>query len=330
MNKNLLNYYVLEGFKHFDALDLFNLEDSPEPLRTAGLLQFELTIPLSKLRPIMKRERLDAVKVEHLDRAAAEILGFVTRYNNRVETRLGTIGMTAPVFAGRPVQVDLVVPSEDSSLFMARVDDKWKDDLREDEIWEKQIVDLQRGRVLIRFWSNDRDVTREEAEEARALCTGLAEQILSCSRGGTEKVLTSLKFLPKLKGDTRLQPKPTLGEMDTLLALRGVLKDVPLSRRPIVVEKHGDYDYWARIPLIGEEPEPDVVALLLDRLNVRATSAPPKPNSLSANGERILWVQLDYATAEDFSGADSPWWKVVPIEKDVSKTGRQSKAKKTQ
>lgn len=326
-----IDYYFLSGFKAVDALDLFNLEDLPQPRVDGGAIYFEFLIPLNNLRKVYKRERLDFVTVAELAGVVEPMGAQLSRFNDRVEFRLASISSVSTAFCGFPILVDVLLPSKDSSLFRSRDKRGFPDDMREGEIEDKQNVDFDRGRLIIKFkgWGNG--ITQDEMESIESICAKNAMAIIENSKKVLGDIVTLLKFRPTTKKIDKKTPRPSLSELSFFLEFKGLTKDVPLQRRPITIEIHGTTAHWARIPLIGDDPEPKEVAKILNKNGIMAKyEGPHRSSPKPGEGERFVWVQLDHELSAAFSPKDAPWWKVQEMEKakEIEKLPQLQKRRK--
>jgi len=80
---------------------------------------------------------------------------------------------------------------------------------------------------------------------------------------------------------------------------------------PADIECHGPHDFWAKVPLIGEE----YLQTALAEVAVKAVLRQPHTFKYPA-GQRLLWVQLHTEEAQPATG-EAPWWKVVVIDPET-------------
>jgi hypothetical protein len=310
-----IDYYFLSGFKTIEALDLFSLDDLPDPREEGGEIYFEFLIPLKNLRKVQKRERLEFVTVAELASVVEAMGTQLSKFNDRVEFRLASIPSVSTAFCGFPILVDALIPSMDSSLFRTRNKNDFVDELRTVEVEGKQNIDFNRGRLVIKFKGWRKGVSIDEAESLESICAKNAKAIIENSRKLIGDILTLLKFRPVRKTDLRM-PKPTLLELNSFFEIKGLIKDAPLNRRPITIEVHGPNAHWARIPLIGDDPDPNELSKFLNKNGIIAKQEPPYRSSIKpGEGERLIWVQLDQELSSAFSAKDAPWWRVQEMEK---------------
>jgi hypothetical protein len=191
--RKLIDYYLLSGFKAVDALDLFSLEDMPPPREDNEDVYFEFFIPLKNLFDVYIGDSLDLVDVAELASVVVPIGSQLSRFSDRVEFRLASIPSISTAFRGFPILVDVLLPSLDSSLFRARDELYLIDDMRTEEIEDKQKVDFDRGRLIIKFkgWGNG--ITLDEMESIESICAKNAMAIIDKSKKMLGDIVTQLK-----------------------------------------------------------------------------------------------------------------------------------------
>lgn len=298
------------------GLDVLEVKDDTIVFdSTDDLYLLEASLPMVKLRTISKGERLDDVRVSHFDEAAATCEMFTVLRNNCIEIRLFNQRIDSQ---DQPwvtaVRARLVVPSADSTLYTREEGHvKWKDDVRTEPIWAKQWVDVKRAMVAVSYSIPIK--APKVGEGAEAALTELVKGVYSRIAAELDRLMTVIKFTPKIKGDIRIPPRPNMRELESLLAVLGLIGDTPLGMRPVVLERHGNFDLWARIPLISGDWEASEITLELERRLIGASITRPHRNRILTGkgtdyGGQTIWVRIRETETDEIDGEKTPWWGV--------------------